>query len=260
MEHVIMNLAVNARDAMPHGGRLTIVTSNAQRAARDAAVPPVDGRLVMLSVSDTGSGMDEETRSRLFEPFFTTKEKGRGAGLGLALVYGIVKSHLGFIDVESQVGRGSEFRIYLPVESGRVAESRPRTRIRRETPIAQGGTETILFAEDEEMLASAVKTLLESEGYRVLIAKDGQEALEIYEREGKDIAISILDLQMPRLGGWEAFQKLREIDPEARVVIASGDLDRQQLLDMRESGIESSIRKPYSAGEVMKTVRSILDR
>jgi two-component system, cell cycle sensor histidine kinase and response regulator CckA len=110
------------------------------------------------------------------------------------------------------------------------------------------------------MLASAVKALLESEGYRVLIAKDGQEALEIYEREGQGIAISILDLQMPRLGGWEAFQKLREMDPKARVVIASGDLDRQQLLDMRESGIEGSIRKPYSAGDVMKTVRSILDR
>ena len=129
-----------------------------------------------------------------------------------------------------------------------------------ETPIAQGGSETILFAEDEEMLASAVKSLLESEGYRVLTAKDGQEALEIYGREGKEIDISILDLQMPRLGGWETFQKLREMDPQARIVIASGDLDRQQRLEMENAGMDGSLRKPYSAGQVMRTVRRILDR
>ena len=261
LHQALLNLCVNARDAMPKGGKLRIRTSLApaeELRKRFSEAPDTD--YVLFSVKDTGGGIDEETRARLFEPFFTTKEKGRGAGLGLALVYGIVKSHLGFIDVESQVGRGAEFRIYLPVESGHVEESRPRARARRETPIAQGGSETILFAEDEEMLASAVKSLLESEGYRVLTAKDGQEALEIYGREGKEIDISILDLQMPRLGGWETFQKLRELDPRARIVIASGDLDRQQRLEMENAGMDGSLRKPYSAGQVMRTVRRILDR
>jgi PAS domain S-box-containing protein len=261
LHQALLNLCVNARDAMPTGGKLRIRTSLApSEEVRRLFSEATDTDYVLFSVKDSGGGIDEETRARLFEPFFTTKEKGRGAGLGLALVYGIVKSHLGFIDVESQVGRGSEFRIYLPVESGQVEESRPRARARRETPVAQGGSETILFAEDEEMLASAVKTLLESGGYRVLTAKDGQEALEIYRREGKEIAISILDLQMPRLGGWEAFQKLREMDPQARIVIASGDLDRQQRLEMENAGMDASLRKPYSAGQVMRTVRRILDR
>ncbi|HEV8118590.1 MAG TPA: PAS domain S-box protein, partial [Thermoanaerobaculia bacterium] len=261
LHQALLNLCVNARDAMPAGGKLHIRTSLApsdEVRRRFSEAPDTD--YVLFSVKDTGGGIDEETRARLFEPFFTTKEKGRGAGLGLALVYGIVKSHLGFIDIETQVGRGSDFRIYLPVESGPIEESRPRALARRETPVAQGGNETILFAEDEEMLASAVKTLLESEGYRVLTAKDGQEALEIYGRNGQEIAISILDLQMPRLGGWETFQKLREIDPQARIVIASGDLDRQQRLEVENAGMDGSLRKPYSAGQVMRTVRRILDR
>jgi PAS domain S-box-containing protein len=232
LHQALLNLCVNARDAMPKGGALRLATATATaRELRTKFSEAPDTDWVVFSIADEGTGMDEETRSRLFEPFFTTKKKGRGAGLGLALVYGIVKSHLGFIDVESQVGRGSEFRIYLPVEALQPEGAKPRRRAARETPVAQGGTETILFAEDEEMLAVAVKELLESEGYRVITVKDGQEALEVYHRRRKDIAISILDLQMPRLGGWETFQKLREIDPRARVVIASGDLDSRRRVD-----------------------------
>ena len=261
LHQALLNLCVNARDAMIGGGTLRLKTGRmAGEELRRRFSEAASSEYVFFSVSDEGTGMDEETRSRLFEPFFTTKDKGRGAGLGLALVYGIIKSHLGFIDVASEPGKGSEFQIYLPVEARAAEMPKTRRRTARDTPAAQGGSETILFAEDEEMLASAVKSLLESEGYRVLIAKDGEEAMKIFQDGREGIAISILDLQMPNLGGWEAFQKMRELDPKSKVIIASGDLDRQQRLEMENAGMDGSIRKPYSAEEVMKTIRRILDR
>jgi two-component system CheB/CheR fusion protein len=274
IHQALLNLCVNARDAMPDGGTLTIKTG--LTSAEDLRKKFTDVRevpYIFVSVSDTGGGIDEAARARLFEPFFTTKESGKGAGLGLALVYGIVKAHLGFVDVESQSGIGADFRIFLPVEA-RAENSKPRAQAAaeavaagappeealREDASTQKGNETILFAEDEEMLSSAVKSLLESEGYKVLTVKDGQEALDLFRRRGREIAISILDLQMPRLGGWETFLKMREIDPAAKVLIASGDLGRQERIEMKNAGIEGSIRKPYSAGQVMKAVRRVLDR
>ena len=259
LHQALLNLCVNARDAMPGGGTLTLKTGVAtQEQVRSRFSEAPEALYVLVAVADDGAGMDEATRSRLFEPFFTTKDKGRGAGLGLALVYGIVKSHMGYIDVETGIGRGSEFRIYMPVGAIR-AEPREAKPVLQASPRDAAGSETILFAEDEEMLASAVKSLLEAEGYTVLTAKDGVEALDLYRRRRRDIAISILDLQMPRLGGWETCLKIRGIDPAARVVIASGDLDQEHRVQMRKAGIEGSIRKPYSAVEIMKVVRRILD-
>ncbi len=275
LHQTLLNLCVNARDAMAGSGTLTLKTGLTPGADLRKRFPDVrDLTYVFVSVADTGLGIDESVRARLFEPFFTTKESGQGAGLGLALVYGIVKTHLGFIDVESQPGNGAEFRIFLPVEPAKAANGMPRAtptvgtvaadsppeEAPREDVAAQGGNETILFAEDEEMLSSAVKTLLESEGYKVLTVKDGEDALDLFRRRGKEIAISILDLQMPRLGGWETFLKMKEIDPAAKVLIASGDLGRQERIEMKKAGIEGSIRKPYSAGQVMKAVRRVLDR
>jgi two-component system CheB/CheR fusion protein len=275
IHQALLNLCVNARDAMPAGGTLTLTTGLTTGADLRKRFPEArDVPYVFVSVADTGQGIDEAVRARLFEPFFTTKESGQGAGLGLALVYGIVKTHSGFIDVESKPGNGAEFRIFLPVESAKVEKDKPRARepqealpadppqeqTPREGAAGNSGNETILFAEDEEMLSSAVKTLLESEGYRVLTAKDGYDALELFRDRKGEIAISILDLQMPRLSGWETFLKMREIDPGAKVLIASGDLGREERIEMKKSGIEGSIRKPYSAGQVMKAVRRVLDR
>jgi two-component system CheB/CheR fusion protein len=261
IHQALLNLCVNARDAMPGGGVLRVKTRLAEGSeVRRRFSEAPDTAYVVFSVVDSGAGMDETTRTRLFEPFFTTKAKGRGAGLGLALVYGIVKSHLGFVDVETQLGKGSEFLVYLPVGTVRPDAPKKQKRISDGTEKPAAGTETILFAEDEEMLASAVQNLLEAEGYKVLIAKDGEEALKIYKSRKREIAVSILDLQMPRLGGWEAFLKMREIDPKARIVVASGDLDREQRTDMRKAGVDGSIRKPYSAAEVMRTIRSVVDR
>ncbi|HYR47128.1 MAG TPA: CheR family methyltransferase, partial [Thermoanaerobaculia bacterium] len=259
IHQALLNLCVNARDAMPDGGRIVIRTSVVPgRNIRQKFPDARNKRYVMLAVTDNGPGMNAETRSRIFEPFFTTKEKGRGVGLGLALVYGIVKGHSGFIDVDTKFGKGTEFRIYLPAGAVKIETPAPETRPPEEAVI-NGGSETILFAEDEEDLASAVRSLLESEGYSVLLARDGLEALELYSRRKKEIAVSIIDLQMPRLGGFETYLKMKEIDPAVKVIIASGNLGSDQKNEMKDAGIRASLHKPYTAQDIMRKVRRVLD-
>jgi len=259
IHQALLNLCVNARDAMPDGGRIVIRTSVVPgRNIRQKFPDARNKRYVMLAVTDNGPGMNAETRSRIFEPFFTTKEKGRGVGLGLALVYGIVKGHAGFIDVDTKFGKGTEFRIYLPAGAVKIETPARETRPPEEAVI-NGGSETILFAEDEEELASAVRSLLESEGYSVLLARDGLEALELYSRRKKEIAVSIIDLQMPRLGGFETYLKMKEIDPAVKVIIASGNLGSDQKNEMKDAGIRASLHKPYTAQDIMRKVRRVLD-
>jgi two-component system cell cycle sensor histidine kinase/response regulator CckA len=199
IEQVVMNLGVNARDAMPGGGQLTIETSHVELDENYSRQYPYiqPGEYVQIMISDSGTGMDQKTQSRIFEPFFTTKEVGKGTGLGLSMVYGIVKQHEGHINVYSEVGKGTTFKVYLPVHAGDPGKQAPEVK-----PPLIGGTETILLAEDEEALRNLARVVLEELGYTVLVAKDGLEAVEMYAAEGGHIDLLLFDVVMPR--GWVA--------------------------------------------------------
>ncbi len=216
---VIMNLAINARDAMPDGGTLTIETANVELDKAYCAIDPElsPGAYVLLAVSDTGQGMDKETLSHIFEPFFTTKEKGKGTGLGLATVYGIVKQHNGRITCYSEIEHGTTFEIYLPAIQ---ADKAPETQT--EAGPIQRGTETILLVDDEETIRNLGTRLLNKFGYKVVTANDGKEALEIYQRECNSISLIILDLIMPVMDGKKCLAEILRVNPNAKVVLASG--------------------------------------
>ncbi|HYL13402.1 MAG TPA: response regulator [Terriglobales bacterium] len=257
LEQVIMNLAVNARDAMPKGGRLTIETANvtldtAYHQRREVSVPP--GRYVLLAVSDTGVGMDAETQLRIFEPFFSTKEEGKGTGLGLATVYGIVKQSNGFIWVYSDLGKGSTFKIYLPRLD--VAVTEPSSQPSQATP---GGTETILLTEDEDALRNVSRVYLESKGYTVLGAANANEALEFCKSYQKRIHVLITDVVMPGLGGFELAKSALELRPGLSVVLVSGYTDRALDTDAASIGAKF-LQKPFSLDALARTVRFLLSR
>ncbi len=256
MEQVIMNLAVNARDALPKGGRLTIETSNVELDAAYDRRPEVSvpaGRYVLLTVSDTGIGMSVETQLHIFEPFFTTKETGKGTGLGLATVYGIVKQSHGFIWVYSELGKGSSFKIYLPrLDVPAASEGRS------ETELAPGGTETILLVEDDPTLRQVSRVYLESKGYIVLQAENASEALKLCQSD-RHIDLLISDLVMPGLGGVELAQSAVALRPSLSVVLVSGYTDR--MLDMESIGIEAHfLQKPCSLDALARLARALLDK
>ena len=271
IHQAVLNLAVNARDAMPEGGTLTLGTDDVDGDVVRKKFPEVGGkRYVELCVSDTGTGMDEETRRRIFEPFFSTKGSG-GQGLGLAVVYGIVNSHRGVIDLESEPGKGTTFRIYLPAVDGAApgsadpdsgetrrepapAEQRASGRVRTDST----GTQTLLLVEDEEALLAPIQTILEEEGYAVLTAADGLEAVRMHAENADRISAVLLDLSLPRLGGWQAFLKMRERDPQLRCVVASGNIGPEQRAEMRKQGVNVSIRKPYGSEEMLSALRKVL--
>ena len=256
IEQVLMNLCLNARDAMPQGGRLVMETEMVELDESYCRFYPyvLPGRYAVISVSDTGVGMDGETRDRIFEPFFTTKERGKGTGMGLATAYGIVKQHGGFIHVYSEPGHGSLFRVYLPVMGGAAAENAedkgtapPSADIR--------GTETILIAEDHESIREMARQALLSMGYRVLSAGDGQEALKLCAQEKP--ALAILDVVMPNLGGLATATGLLDMVPGLPVVFTSGysaDADVVPTAD----GATRYLQKPYSPTMLGRLVREIL--
>ena len=219
MEQVLMNLAVNARDAMPDGGKLTVGTKNVtldeEYCRIHAEAKP--GEYVLLTVSDTGHGMDKATIDHIFEPFYTTKELGRGTGLGLAMVYGIVKQHGGYITCYSEVGHGTTFNVYLPAIESQVEPDVDKTGV-----MPAFGTETILLVDDEEFVRDLGARILSKAGYNVLTATNGKEALDLFEKERTQISLVILDLIMPEMGGKECLKELRKIDPQLKVLIASG--------------------------------------
>jgi signal transduction histidine kinase len=262
IEQVVMNLAVNARDAMPQGGQLTIETSNItldeayQR--RYSYVQP--GNYVQMIVSDSGRGMDEETKARIFEPFFTTKEIGKGTGLGLAMVYGIVKQHDGHINVYSEIGHGTTFKIFLPM----VASAVQKEVVTSELPSA-GGTETILIAEDEEALRKLAKALLEEMGYQVLLAKDGAEAVEVYTEHRGRIDLLLLDVMMPRLGGLEAYKLIRQLGGDVPLIFMTGyssEMVQSRFVKQNiflEELKAVIIQKPYTGDGLGRKVREVLD-
>ena len=257
VEQVLINLAVNARDAMPRGGKLTIETANVvldEEAVR-GYVDVQPGHYVRICVSDTGVGMDRDTREHLFEPFFTTKEPGRGTGLGLATVYGIVKQSGGHVWVYSEPGWGTTFKIYFP-RFGDVAEpDRPRL----EMEPAPGGTETILVVEDDEMIRSLIRDILESTGYRVLVADDPDSGMKLIGEQQDDIHLLLTDLVLPGMSGRELVERVSKVKPEMRVLFMSGYSDeavaRHGIL---EPGL-AFLQKPFSRDVLVRKVREVLD-
>jgi len=254
LEQILLNLAVNARDAMPDGGRLTIETRNVVLegdAARMRAVEP--GRYVELAVADTGVGMDDEVQQHLFEPFFTTKARGRGTGLGLATVYGIVKQSGGHIFVDSDGTRGSRFTIYLPTTSESADDRAERASQMR----GDGGSETVLVVEDDSAVRSLMATVLRRRGYRVLVAHDGAHALRICDEYLAPIHLLITDVVMPRMNGVAVADAVRERRPETRVLFVSG-YTADAPIDLSGRGAEGFLPKPFTPDALARKVRAVL--
>ncbi len=256
VDQVLMNLAVNARDAMPEGGALTIQTQNItlDESYADSHLGAKPGRYVLLSVSDTGNGMDKETLQHIFEPFFTTKRPGEGTGLGLAMVYGIVKQHGGHIMCHSEPGRGTTFKMYFPAP----ASDEELRRDQMEAP-APGGSELILIVDDEKPIRELGSRIFTNAGYKVITASNGNEALDVYKARGGEIALVILDLIMPEMGGEQCLESLLSIDPSVKVVIASGYAARGKTKHAIESGAKGFVSKPYEIRQVLAVVRAVLD-
>jgi two-component system cell cycle sensor histidine kinase/response regulator CckA len=255
LEQIIMNLAANARDAMPQGGRLTIATSNVSLDAsyyQGVEVPM--GRYVLLVVSDTGTGMDVETQLHIFEPFFTTKELGKGTGLGLATVYGLVKQNHGFIWFYSEAGKGSVFKIYLPRVDVEADSDEGLQRVQ----VPSGGLETILLVDDEAVLRDVCGVYLESKGYTVLKAGDAKEAMTICRSYDHPIHLLITDIVMPGMGGFELAKSALELRPALAVILVSGCTDRR--LDRAAIGCGKFLHKPFGFDALDRTIRSLLDK
>lgn len=257
LHQVFLNLCVNARDAMPGTGTITIQTSMVDGLTLQERFPEArQSEYAHIRITDTGTGMDEQTRLRVFEPFFTTKGQGRGTGLGLAVVYGIVNNHHGFIDVESTIGKGTTFHLYFPIQMRTFEAMQQGKVVVEEIP---GGTETILLVEDEQMLLSLVKELLEGHGYKVLTAHDGAEAVDTYERLGSEIDLVLTDIGLPKLSGWDVCRRILARNPTAKVIVASGYIDPNVKSDLKDSMAREFIHKPYLPEDVLKRVRNVLD-
>jgi two-component system cell cycle sensor histidine kinase/response regulator CckA len=253
IQQAVMNLATNAREAMPNGGKLVLETSNLEldeAAAKKAGVKP--GAFVMLAVSDTGRGMDAETRSRLFEPFFTTKEHGKGSGLGLSMVYGTVKQNEGYITVYSQVNCGTIFEIYLP----RVEPATEVLPARR--PAASKGSETILLVDDEEGVRKLVSAVLHNGGYTVIEAANGSAALSVYEKNSHKIDLVLTDVVMPQMSGFELGQQLAGKNPDLQVLYMSGYRDNP-INSRPGEPPKAFLNKPFTPDILLAKVREVLD-
>ena len=257
IEQVLLNLFVNASQAMPGGGDLYLETKNI----------PLDenyfksfngksGRYVKISVTDTGVGMDEKTRERIFEPFFTTKEMGRGTGLGLASAYGIIKNHNGFINVYSEKGQGSTFNIYLPA-AARQDEKDKYSEPDSEADMALC-TETILLVDDEAMIQDVASAMLKTLGYTVITAQDGPTAVDLYKQQQASIDLVILDMVMPDMSGGEVFDEIKKINPHAKVLLSSGYSLNGQASRIIDRGCDGFIQKPFTISDISKQLRKIL--
>jgi len=259
LEQVIVNLVVNARDAMPHGGELTIETGNAEldeAYAQEHRVQFREGACVMVAVSDTGSGMDAATQARLFEPFFTTKPAGKGTGLGLATVYGIVKQSGGLIWVYSEVGHGTTFKVYLPRAEGTVDPV--RTRASEQGSLR--GTETVLIVEDQAEVRNTTKKTLEACGYHVLVAATGPHALSIADRHTGPIHVLVTDVVMPGMSGPEAARLLAQARPQMKVLYVSGYTDNAIVHHgVLEPGVVF-LQKPFTPEALARKLRELLDQ
>jgi PAS domain S-box-containing protein len=255
IQQVLLNLYINAWQAMPGGGDLYIQTQNVnldEHYTKPFQASP--GKYVKVSVTDTGVGMDEVTRQKIFDPFFTTKEMGRGTGLGMASVYGIVKNHEGFITVYSKKGEGATFNIYLPATEKETVKEKESKKDELK------GSEIVLLVDDEDMIIDVGQPMLEKMGYNVLVAKDGREALEIYQKNEQEIDIVILDLIMPDIGGGDTYDRLKEINPEIKVLLSSGYSIDGQASEILKRGCSGFIQKPFNMKKLSQKIREILDK
>lgn len=257
-QQIIVNLVVNARDAMSSGGQLTIRANEAKFGANDLSVNSnrKPGQFVRLSVADTGSGMDIDIINHLFEPFFTTKDVGKGSGLGLATVHGMVNQHQGWVEVESKIGKGATFDVYLPV-TGQTPEKAPAP---AEPVEVRGGKETVLVAEDEEVLRELVREILQGQGYHVLEAPNGLEALDLWEKSGSKIDLVLTDVSMPHgMSGRDLAARLWQDNPRLPVIFSSGYT--QEMIERHEENGRSItfLCKPYHPAQLIQAVRAALD-
>ncbi len=260
IEQVLLNLCINASDAMNGCGRLTISTAH----IKSDAIPPgmleneaPQAGFVRISVTDTGTGIPKNIQNKIFDPFFTTKDKDKGTGLGLSMVYGIAKNHGGFIDFDTREGQGTTFNVYLPASTKTPVDM---AELGTEKTEQYSGDETVLLVDDEEMIRNLAQTALGSYGYRVLLAKDGIDALDVYRAQKNMIDLVILDLAMPKMGGVETYEAMKAMNPQIKAVICSGfspDLNHES--PMKNLGIDGYINKPYRIQELVKTIRSVLD-
>lgn len=257
MHQVLINLCVNARDAMQNGGRLTLTTRIATDEEMQTKFPgALSPQYVVAEVQDTGTGMSEEVRRRLFEPFFTTKERGKGTGLGLAVVYGIVEGHAGYIDVVSTPGKGSTFTVYLPAKA---KDERTRPLQAEFSEAIATGTETILIVEDETQLLELAQAVLETHGYTVITSTDGERTVATYRERWHTIDLVISDLGLPKLNGIDVFQQLLEINPNVRFILTSGYIDPEQKAQVLALGAKHVLQKPYTPNDLLIKVRTALD-
>ncbi len=260
IEQVLMNLCLNSRDAMPQGGTLSIETQNTELSEEDcrSLLGAAPGKYAELRVTDTGIGMTQDVHDHIFEPFFTTKELGKGTGLGLATVFGIVKQHSGYINVDTEVGKGTTFRILIPVHESDTHGDSLSTVITDQQ--VRGGTETILIAEDHEGIREMAHAALQSQGYRILLAVDGEEALATFSLHRNEISLVLLDIIMPRLGGPATYSAIRQINPNIAVIFATGySNESTALVDLIKNGT-AILRKPYSPRVLCRRIREVLDQ
>ena len=254
IEQVLWNLCVNASDAMPGGGDLILKTMNiAHKDMGGKLYVPRPGNYILLEVTDTGAGMNKETIERIFEPFFTTKEMGHGTGLGLASAYGIIKGHGGYIDVDSRKGHGTTFRIYLPASE---KEAQKSVRIGRSIK----GAGTVLLVDDERVILEVGQELLEAMGYRVLVAIDGKEAIEVYGKNRDEIDLVVLDMVMPNMGGGDAYDRMKEINPNMKALLSSGFSIDGEATEILERGCDGFIQKPFTMKALSEKIEEILDK
>jgi PAS domain S-box-containing protein len=253
IEQVLLNLYVNAWQAMANGGDLYLRTENVtldRSYVKPYKVEP--GRYVKISITDTGVGIDKQTQERIFEPFFTTKEMGRGTGLGLASVYGIIKSHGGYINVYSELDQGTTFTIYLPASGKEAVEDADVT------AVLIKGSGTILLIDDEKMILDVGRELLEELGYTVKLARSGQEAIEFFRKDPDDIDMIIMDMIMPGMSGSETFDRLKEIKPDARILLSSGYSVNGQATNILQRGCDGFIQKPFNMNQLAERILKIM--
>jgi len=259
IEQALLNLYVNAWQAMPEGGDLYLKTENVILDANFENIQPYKvevGKYVKITVADSGSGFDDETKKRIFEPFFTTKEMGRGTGLGLASVYGIIKSHGGYINVHSQKGEGATFAIYLPASAKEVRQEK----VEPVQKTVAKGTGTILLIDDEEMIIKVGEELLQELGYKVISARSGDEAIQIYERNADKIDLIVMDMIMPGMGGGETFDRLKAMNPAIKVLLSSGYSINGQASKILERGCDGFIQKPFNINQLSEKIQGIISK